>query len=73
MPIDTPGSPFSTRARVVRLMKARSAMSATGIRRRRRAAETSMPSFCRARRTPRGRACWDREAFMNQKTYSNTY
>ena len=73
MPIDTPGSPFSTLARVVRLMKARSAISAMGIRRRRRAAERSMPSFCRARRTPRGSACWDREDFMNEKAGDRAY
>ena len=57
MPIDTPGSPFSTRTSVERLMKARSAMSADEIRLRLRAAERSMPSFRRARRTLNGKAC----------------
>src|SRR5690606_8580753 len=66
MPIDTPASPFSTRASVLRLMKARSAMSAMDSRRRRRAAEMSWPSFFSARRTPIGRAGWDREDFMAQ-------
>ena len=56
MPIDTPGSPFSTLTSVERLMKARSAMRATGIRLRLRAADRSMPSFRRARRTLNGRA-----------------
>ena len=65
MPMDTRGSPFSTRASVVRLMKARSAIIATGIRRRLRAADTSIPSLRNARRTPKGRACWDREAFID--------
>src|SRR3954447_15176229 len=56
MPIDTPESPRSTRASVLRVMKARSAMIAIVIRRRRRAAPMSSPSLLSARWTGPGSA-----------------
>ena len=45
------GSPFSILRKVARLMDARSARIATGMRRRRRASRISCPSFLRARVT----------------------
>src|ERR1700723_80680 len=44
-PIATPGSPFSILTRVVRLIEARCAAMATGMRRRRRASRMSRPSL----------------------------
>ena len=54
VPAATPGSPFSTLWRVIRLIDARCAKIATGMRRRRRALRISCPSFRRARVTGRG-------------------
>ena len=54
-PAEAPGSPFSTRPSVMRLMSARSAKSAVGIRRRRCASRRSAPSFRSARTTGSGR------------------
>ena len=51
------GSPFSILFKVMRLMEARSARIATGIRRRRRASRMSWPSLRRARATGRGVMC----------------
>src|SRR6202041_3184073 len=45
IPIATPGSPFSILTRVVRLIEARCAAMAAGIRRRRRASRMSRPSL----------------------------
>src|SRR2546430_47834 len=45
IPIATPGSPFSILTSVVRLMEARCAAIAAGMRRRRRASRMSRPSF----------------------------
>lgn len=55
VPIWTPGSPFSTLARVGRVMAARSAIVAVAIRRRSRASRISEPSFRSARTTGRGK------------------
>ena len=54
MPRETPGSPFSTLLSVVRLISARSAIVAVGMRRRRRASRRSAPTFVRACRTGSG-------------------
>jgi hypothetical protein len=54
VPNETPGTPFSTLFSVVRLMDARSAIRATGMRRRRRASRISRPNFRRARITGMG-------------------
>ena len=51
MPIETPGSPFSTFTKVVRLIIARSAIVVVDIRRRFRASVKSEPSFFKARLT----------------------
>src|SRR5580704_1384934 len=48
IPIATPGSPFSSLTRVVRLIEARCAAMAAGMRRRRRASRMSRPSLRRA-------------------------
>src|SRR5258707_10136963 len=55
MPSETDGSPRSTFWRVMRVMKARSAMMVVGMRRRSRALRISSPSLASARLTGRGR------------------
>src|SRR3990172_4494550 len=64
MPMETPASPRSTRASVVRLIIDRSATMAMVSRRRRRAAERSWPSLRRARVSAAGRAGRAREDFI---------
>ena len=63
-PSETPGSPFSILFNVVRLMEARSAMAATGIRRR-RASRMSCPSFRTALSTASGSADDGSRAFLD--------
>src|ERR1700721_3117409 len=60
IPIATPGSPFSILTRVVRLIEARSAAIAAGMRRRRRASRMSRPSLRRACLTGSGITTDDR-------------
>lgn len=54
MPMETPGSPFSTLTKVVGLIMARWAIVIVDIRRRFRASTMSEPNFLRARLTGRG-------------------
>src|SRR3989449_3960421 len=60
IPIATPGSPFSILTRVVRLIEARCAAMAAGMRRRRRASRMSRPSLRRACLTGSGITTDDR-------------
>src|SRR5579864_2841428 len=54
MPSETPGSPFSTLPKVVRVIKARCAISMVEMRRRKRAARMSAPNLVSALLTGSG-------------------
>src|ERR1041385_1003503 len=73
MPIDTAGSPRSTRVSVWRVMNARSAITAIVIRRRLRADDRSSPSFASALRTVGGRPVSAEEPRMDDNLDQKPY
>lgn len=73
IPIETPGSPFSTLTSVVRLIIARRAIVVVDILLRFRASARSDPSFFRARLTRRGNDLDDRDRIMFNISYTPRY